>query len=186
MYKRWKETGGKGSQEREREEGDQTNPLSFPCPSSLLVLSSLPPFLSIPLCLCHLPFSFFTSFIPSLNLSLSVHISIHLSFSFSTISSEPFHSLPSLLLQFTSLLLQFFVVIPSLSSIHFMFFSLPFFPVTLLSPSLSPSIVVVVDFAIRAEDMSFLSTRFGAQHDYTKPLSTVSIAVTYTHLQRQA
>lgn len=38
-----------------------------------------------------------------------------------------------------------------------------------LSLSFPPFTVVLVDYVIRAEDMSFFSTRFTAQHDYTKP-----------------
>lgn len=58
----------------------------------------------------------------------------------------------------------------------------------LSSPSLSsppsdnlspPPIVVAVNYVICAEDMSFLSTRFKAQHDYTKPFSAVYVSLTH-------
>lgn len=117
-----------------------------------------------------LPFSpFFTSFFPPLHLSLPVYTSIHL---FSNPSLLK-HLLPSLVCCTSFPLCFYFFCVTLPPSPFISCFSLAFFPNTLLSHYLSPSIVVVVDYVIRAEDMSFLSTRFSAQHDYTKPLSTV-------------
>lgn len=168
MYKRWK-TGGWREEKTER---DQTNPPSSPCRSFVLVLSCLHPFLAILLRLCHCLalhhslalFSFPYFFLLPLDLPLSVNNSIHLFLPIPFIQKLSL-SLPAYLplLYFTPSLLLF---IPCLSP--------PFFFNTLLSHYLTPSIVVVVDYAIGAEDTSFLSTRFSAQSDYTKPLSAVS------------
>lgn len=129
MYKRWRKTGGGREREREREkkiEGDQNNPLSFPCPSSLLVLSSLPPFLSVPLCLCRALFlhpslalfSFLCFFLsPSTSVPLCLYL--HPSFFFSPIFSEtfPFNSCPRSWAVVHSLFLCFHFF-PPLSIIH--------------------------------------------------------------------
>lgn len=141
------------------------------------------------------------SFNPTLSLSLSFSPLIPCPFLLSLLLSFPLYICPSLsippsifsllkrslpsLFFCTSFPLCFYFFCVTLPPSPFIScFSLAFFPNTLLSHYLSPSIVVVVDYVIRAEDMSFLSTRFSAQHDYTKPLSTVSIALAYTHWHR--
>lgn len=136
---------------------------SLPCPFLLSLLFSFP-LQSVPLCLYLHP-SFFLA-----------HLFRNLAFFGFLKKKNPCPSSFSVLHSLSAS----FCVIRSPSSIHFMF-SPPFFPNPLLSHYLSPSIVVVVDYVIRAEDMSFLSTRFNAQHDYTKPLSTVSLSLRQTH-----
>lgn len=174
-------TGGRreGDGEKKKKEGDQTNLPSFPCSSFLLVLSSVLQFLqshSLSLFSVFLHHSLALSprlypppICPSLSTSPSIFFLNHL---FQNLFCNP--TLP-LFLYFTRSPLRFVS-----SSPHHPFISCflpPFFANPLLSHYLSPSIVVVVDYVIRAEDMSFLSTRFNAQHDYTKPLSTVSFSL---------
>lgn len=142
--------------------GRQTNPLSFPYLSCLLIL-----FIS-----ASIPFN------PRLSLSICISYIIVL-ISLHTQIGPTFPVLPPSLLSLISpKTLQFLnawtpscppfhptfivlCVIFSPSPIHFEFS--PFFANSLQSHYLSPSIVLVVDYVIRAEDMSFLLTRSSAQ-----------------------
>lgn len=195
MYKRWRKTGREGERDREKKKNQRGikpilrafhvhPPSSFfhLCPHffqsysvSVTLFFSITP---LPFALLSLPLSFLLQVCPSVSTPPSISF-------FSHPSLKPSLSIPALalLLQFTPSLLPFLCLSSTLHHPSISCFSLPFFPNTLLSHYLSPSIVVVVDYVIRAEDMSFLSTRFSAQHDYTKPLSTVSISLTQTHIQ---
>lgn len=148
------------------------------CSLSVPLFFSIPPSLtlySFPLLLPLLP-------LPPLSQSHSVYTSIHI-FCITHLFQNPsiIFSIPALpLLYSTPSPCSFFLVYHPLSIIHSLHVSSPFFSNTLLSHYPSPSIVVVVDFMIRAETMSFRSTHFNAQHDYTKPLSTLSFSLPKT------
>lgn len=172
---------------RWREWGWDIKPIlwAFPIHSASSFFLSLLPFLSIVLWLCQSVLPPLLSLFPSLCISnlqfappssycrhLYSHSSLQKSFNFWNLwppSCLAFHP-------------HFIVlcVIVSPSPIHFEVS--PFFANTLQSHYLSPSIVLVVDYVIRAEDMSFLPTRSSAQCDYTKPFSLLSFfALTKTH-----
>lgn len=176
------EEGGRekeiGSEKKKKLEGDQTNRQSFsmsilPSRSFISASISFNPPLSLSLSFSpSIPCPFLLSLLLSFPLYICPSLSIPPSIFFSNPSLLK-HLLPSLVCCTSFPLCFYFFCVTLPPSPFISCFSLAFFPNTLLSHYLSPSIVVVVDYVIRAEDMSFLSTRFSAQHDYTKPLSTV-------------
>lgn len=174
---------------RWREGGWGVKPIlwAFPIYPASSFFLSLPPFPSILVCLCQSVFPTLLSLFPSIRISnppnlphlprtsaifTLTHLSKNLPIFLNpwTPSCPPFH--PTLIV---------LCVIFSPSPIHFEFS--PFFANSLQSHYLSPSIVLVVDYVIRAEDMSFLPTRSSAQWDYTKPFSLLSFffSLTQTH-----
>lgn len=158
MYNRWRKIWRRET-EIGRKKGKTTrrsnHHSSFPKPSSLLILSSCAsisfnPTRSLSLPFLHHSLALFSSLSPSRHNPPSIF--------YLAISSETTPLNPSFAIVLSLYIIHSFHVHPS--------------PLSSLTPfHLSPSIVVVVDYEIRAEDMSFLATRFSAQRDYTKPLS---------------